>query len=163
MLANNIMHSTKTILKAALIVGTLDITGAFTQFYIKTGKAPFKPVLTFVASGLLGKRAFTNGSGMMLIELLIHYCIAATFALFFFFTIAKTQFAREHKFLTGILYGAFIWIVMNLLVLPITRSPKLPKDFWGVAIGMLILILCIGIPLSYVAGSGKRSVQSSAN
>ena len=70
------MPSFKTILKAALIVGTLDILAACAQFYFKTGKTPFKPVLTFVASGLLGKEAFTQGDSMVLVGLVIHYCIA---------------------------------------------------------------------------------------
>jgi uncharacterized membrane protein YagU involved in acid resistance len=145
------MPATKTILKAALIVGTLDILAACTQFYFKTGKTPFKPVLTFVASGLVGKEAFTNGDMMMLAGLVIHYCIATAFTFFFFYTVARLSFAREHKLLTGILYGAFVWMVMNLLVLPLTNANRLPKTFWSVTIGMLILICCIGIPLAYLA------------
>jgi len=154
------MPSAKTIFKAALLVGTLDIAGALTQYYIKTGKAPFKPVLTFVASGLFGKAAFTNGDVMMLAGLAIHYCIAAAFTILFFLTLAKASFAKEQKLLTGVLYGAFVWFVMNVLVLPITNAPKLPKDFWGVAIGMLILIVCIGVPLAYMANTKNQHGDS---
>ena len=153
------MPSAKTMFKAALLVGTLDIAGALTQYYIKTGKAPFKPVLTFVASGLLGKAAFANGDVMMLVGLAIHYSIAAAFTIFFFCTIAKAPFAKEKKLLTGILYGAFIWLVMNVLVLPITHAPKLTKDFWSIAIGMLILIVCIGIPLAFLAAKHSRQTS----
>jgi uncharacterized membrane protein YagU involved in acid resistance len=149
------MPSAKTIFKAALLVGTFDIIGAFTHYYCKTGKAPFKPVLTFVASGLSGKSAFTNGDAMMLVGLLIHYCIATAFTVFFFFTVAKTEFARKQKLLTGILYGAFIWAVMSFLVLPLSNVPKMPKEFWNVPIGMMILMICIGIPLAYIASKRR--------
>ena len=149
------MSSSKTIAKAALLVGTLDIAAALLHYFIKTGKTPFKPVLTFVASGLLGKAAFTNGDGMMLVGLFIHYCIATAFTIFFFLTFAKTQFAEEQKLLTGILYGGFIWVVMNLLVLPVTKAPKLPKDFLVVSIGMMIVIDCIGIPLACLGYVGR--------
>ena len=151
------MPSAKTIFKAALIVGTLDICAALAQFYFKTGKLPFKPVLTFVASGLLGKYAFTNGDGMMLVGLLIHYCVATAFTIFFFLTIARTSFVKEQTVLTGILYGAFVWVVMNLLVLPITNANRLSKEFWNVTIGMLILICCIGIPLSFIAARLRKT------
>lgn len=150
------MPATKTVFKAALLVGTLDIAAALIQFYTKTGKAPFKPVLTFVASGLLGKPAFTNGDGMMLAGLLIHYLIAAAFTVLFFLTIAKTPFAKEQKLLTGILYGAFIWAVMNLLILPLTKAPQPTMEFWTVVVGMLILICCIGLPLSLLAAKEQR-------
>jgi hypothetical protein len=156
-----IMPSTKTIFKAALLVGTLDICAALTQFYFKTGKAPFKPVLTFVASGLLGKQAFTNGDVMMLVGLLIHYCVASAFTLLFFLTVARTNFVKQQTLLTGILYGAFVWVVMNLLILPVTNAARLSKEFWNVTIGMLILICCIGIPLSFITAR-KSKVQVAA-
>jgi uncharacterized membrane protein YagU involved in acid resistance len=153
------MAPTKTILKAALLVGTLDICAALAQFYLKTGKAPFKPVLMFVASGLLGKQAFTSGDAMLLVGLLIHYCVATAFTVFFFLTIAKTNVVKRQTVLTGIVYGAFVWMVMNLLVLPITNANRLSKEFWNVTVGMLILIVCIGIPLSFIAASVKKRLQ----
>ena len=151
------MLTAKNIFRAALVVGTLDILAAFIHFYVKTGNPPFKPVLSFVASGLSGKAAFTAGDQMMLLGLLIHYCIAAAFTLFFFLTIAKTTVSVQQKWLTGIFYGAFIWAVMNLLILPMTNVPRLPKDFWGVITGMLILIGCIGLPLAFINAWNKKT------
>jgi uncharacterized membrane protein YagU involved in acid resistance len=71
-------------------------------------------------------------------------------------TIIKTDFVKHQTLLTGILYGAFVWVVMNLLVLPITNANRLSKEFWNVTIGMLILICCIGIPLSFIAARRNR-------
>lgn len=150
------MPSAKTILKAALIVGTLDITAACTQVSLRTGQLSVKPVLLFVASGLMGKSAFNNGDVVMLVGLLIHYCVAAAFTVFFFLTVAKTDFAKQHRLLTGILYGAFVWIVMNLLVLPLTAANPLKRTPSGIAIGAGILMLCIGIPLAHLANRRKE-------
>src|SRR5947209_5081663 len=104
------MAPLKNILKAALLVSTLDICAAFIQVAIQTGKSPFKPVLGFVASGLLGKNTGMNESLTMVAGLLIHYLIATTFTFFFFLVVAKFSFARNHRLLTGIVYGAFIWM-----------------------------------------------------
>lgn len=155
------MPAAKTILKAALLVGTFDITAACTQVSLRNGQLGIKPVLLFVASGLLGKSAFTSGDAMMLVGLLIHYCVAAAFTVFFFLTVAKTDFAKQQQLLTGILYGALVWIVMNLLVLPLTAAPPLKKTPSGVAVGAGILICCIGIPLAYLANrKAQLKVQS---
>lgn len=154
------MPSTKTILKAALIVGTLDITAACTQVYLRTGKPSIKPVLFFVASGLLGKQAFTHGDIMMLAGLLIHYCIAAAFTVFFFLVISRWSFSHQQRLLTGILYGAFVWMVMNLLVLPLTASAPLKRTPSSIAISMFILVVCIGIPLAFLAA--KKEAQKPA-
>ena len=59
----NKLFSIKHLL-AAILVGTLDITAACIQYFIKTGKNP-TGVLRFVASGAFGTDAFT-GSNMML-------------------------------------------------------------------------------------------------
>lgn len=49
----------KTILYAGLLVGSLDITAAFLDFYISTGNGP-GGVLRFIASGVFGREAFTG-------------------------------------------------------------------------------------------------------
>jgi len=150
------MPSLKTILGTAFLVGTLDITAACTQVYLRTGKASIKPVLLFVASGLLGKSAYTHGDVVMLVGLLVHYCIATAFTFFFFLVVARLAFSHQQRLITGILYGAFVWLVMNLLVLPLTGAAPLKRSFSSVAIGMGILIVCIGIPLAFLAARRNR-------
>ncbi len=51
-----------TIIKAGLIVGTLDILSAFIYYFIKTGDKNVFVVLRAVASGLFGKAAFSGGN-----------------------------------------------------------------------------------------------------
>ena len=73
---------TKIVLLSGLLVGTLDICSAFIDYYIATGKNPFG-ILTFVASGVLGKTIFPGNAGTMLLGLLFHYIIAFSFTLLF--------------------------------------------------------------------------------
>ena len=143
------IFSAKTI-KAALLVGTLDILAASIQFYLKTNKGP-TPIFKFIASGIFGKQAFTAGSSMILYGLLFHFLIAFTFTIFFFWVCDKFPTILKMKFVTGILYGLFIWSVMNVVVLPISNVPKSSFNFTNALIGIVILIICIGIPLSLIA------------
>lgn len=99
------MPSPKTVLRAAPLVGTLDISAAFVQYFFRTGKEPFRPVLTFVARGLLGKHTTVDKEVLPVVGLLVHYCLAAAFTALFFLAVARLSFTRKHPLLSGILYG----------------------------------------------------------
>ena len=153
------IFSAKTI-KAAILVGTLDILAASIQFYLKTNKGP-APIFKFIASGIFGKDAFSSGNSMILFGLLFHFFIAFIFTIFFFWISDKIPAILKLKLVTGILYGVFIWTVMNLLVLPISNVPKSSFNFTNAIIGMMILIICIGIPLSLIASNHIKPGKSS--
>lgn len=157
------MPSAKTILKAALLVGTLDISAAFIQVAIQTGKSSFSPVLHFIAVGLFGKDSGLSEGATLAAGLLIHYCIATAFTVFFFLVVAKFSFAKTHRLLTGILYGAFIWVVMNPLVLPLLKIRPFVFNPSKNALAMGILIVCIGIPLAFLANPKPAVNYATAN
>jgi hypothetical protein len=140
---------------AGLITGSLDISAAFIQYFIQTGKSPVV-ILPFIASGVFGNEAFNGENSMILYGLIFHFIIAVIFAIFFFWLSKKFPSILKNKLLTGVLYGFFIWSVMRFLVLPLSQAPKSPLHFTGAIIAILILIVCIGIPLAYLADK-KRS------
>lgn len=150
------MAAFKIIAKAALLVGTLDIPAASLQFYLQTGKSPFKPILLFIASGLFGKNSGLPEEILMTAGLLLYYCITTAFTLFFFLAIGRFTIANKQPLLVGIFYGVFVWAVMNLLVLPITNTRPFVFDAGKNAITMGILIVCIGIPLALITASMKK-------
>ena len=141
------------ILKAGLLAGSLDITCALVQYYLKTGKDPSN-VLRFVASGAFGKEAFTGGTTMAVAGLLFHYVIAFSWTIIFFFLYPKIALMRKNIIVTAFLYGAFVWLVMNRVVLPLSAAPPQPFIINQAIIAMLILVFAIGLPLSLFA---KRS------
>ena len=140
----------KKIIGAGLIVGTLDISAAFVHYYLRTEKNPIA-VLYFIASGIFGQDAFSGDKMMAVAGLLFHFCIAMTFTFLFFVLIRKFPSLGQHRILTGIGYGIFIWIVMALIVLPLSSIPKHPLTLHNSLIAISILIVCIGLPLSFMA------------
>jgi len=144
------------IVKAGLIVGTLDILSACIYFCIKTGNTNCLTVLKFVASGVFGKEAFSCGNMMILSGLVFHYIIAFSFTAFFFLIFPKVRVFSKNQILTGIFYGVFIWTVMNLIVVPLSNISHREFNVVNAAINAIILIVCIGIPLSYMANSFYR-------
>ena len=139
-----------TIIKAGLIVGTLDILAAFAYNFMKSGVSPSN-ILRYVASGVLGNAAFSGGNIAIFSGLLFHYIIAFAFTIFFFWLFPKLNLSAKNTLLTGILYGIFIWVIMNLVVVPFSNVPKQPFNAVNAAMNAVILIVCIGIPLSFMA------------
>jgi hypothetical protein len=133
-----------------LLAGTLDIMSACLHAYIVRGTTP-ETVLRFIASGALGKPAFTGGWGMPLIGLLFHYIIAYSFTTLFFLLYPHIKIMSKSIVLTAIVYGIFIFVVMNLLVLPLTKITMAPIRLDKAAIATGILIIAIGLPLSFFA------------
>ena len=147
----------KTILQAWLLVGTLDILAACISYTLKTGKNPVA-VLRFVASGLVGQDAFT-GSMMPVWGLLFHYLIAFGFTVAFFWLYPRLRLYTINKYLLGILYGAVVWAVMNLMVVPLSNTPKSPFTLSSVLISMSILMAVIGLPLSIIAARQQKATS----
>lgn len=149
----------RSILTAWLIAGSLDIITACLFFGIKTGKNPIR-VLYFVASGVFDKTALTGGALYAVYGLLLHYLIAFLFTIFFFWIYPKLKWFSYNKWLTAIVYGSFVWAVMNLLIVPLSHTPKSPILPGQAIIAALILICMIGVPLSIIIGkyyAGRRT------
>ncbi|WP_160718129.1 DUF1440 domain-containing protein [Chitinophaga solisilvae] len=140
------------ILVTALVAGTLDIISACVQFVLITGQ-PFTKVLVFVASGFFGKEAFTGDPvTMMWWGLLFHYLIALTFTTIFFLIFPRIPELLRYPAASGLVYGILVWLIMNLLVIPLSQIPPRPFRLGNAVIGMLIIMVMIGLPIGLLAG-----------
>jgi uncharacterized membrane protein YagU involved in acid resistance len=140
----------KTVVPAGLLVGTLDITAALVQFYLKTGKDPLI-VLKYIASAVFGPSAYSSGNTMAAWGLLFHYLIAFIWTILFFLIYPKLKLLSWNRVVTGILYGIFIWIMMNQVVVPLSKITPGAFNLKQAIIAVLILIGAIGLPLSFIA------------
>ncbi len=143
--------ASRSIVTAWLVAGSLDILTACLYFWMRTGKDPLR-VLYFVASGLFGKTALTGGIVYAAAGLLLHYLIALSFTLFFFLIYPHLRFLSWNKWLTSLLYGSFVWIVMNCLIVPMSLTSKSPFRFDQAVVSAMILIVMIGMPLTWIIG-----------
>jgi len=153
----NRLNNLQLILLSGLLVATLDITAACTDYFIATGKGP-EGVLRFVASGVFGKEAFTGSSAMLAWGLLFHYIIAFSFTIFFFWLYPKIKFMSAYPILTAVVYGIFMWVITTRIVMPLSNTPPGTFHFWKAMKAILILVIMIGLPLSFIAKKyfGKR-------
>ena len=130
--------------------GFADITAACIQFYIKPGKGPGN-VLRYVASGVFGKKVFTCGETMAAWGLFFHFVIAFGLTIFFFWLYRKLSWLGKNKIVAGLLYGVFAWLITNLIIVPLSEVPASPFVLSKAIVAMLILMACIGLPISLIA------------
>lgn len=133
---------------AGLLAGTLDILAACGNFSIQTGRDP-SIVLKFVASGALGPDALAGGIPIALLGLLFHFIIAFSWTTLFFIIYPKLP--KGSWILYGLIYGVVVWLLMNLVVIPLTKIQPRPFNWNSAIIGAIILMLAIGLPISYLA------------
>lgn len=148
--AQPLKNPVTAILLTGLTAGLLDIMAACTQYYIKTGKGP-GGVLRYVASGVFGKKAFAGGTAMAAWGLFFHFIIAFGLTIFFFWLYLKLNWLGKNKIIAGLLYGIFAWLVTNLIIVPLSLAPAAPFVLSKAIIAALILMACIGLPISLMA------------
>ena len=141
-----------TIIKAGLLAGTLDILSAFTYYYIKTERNPLN-VLSYVSKVALGETTFTNTGLQQASGLLVHFAIAFGWTILFFILYPRLKWLQLNKFITAVVYGIFVWTMMNVLILPLWNSKPFVYKGETSIINCLILIVAIGLPLAFIAHS----------
>jgi hypothetical protein len=134
-----------------LTAGTFDICYATGISYLRNGTPPSR-VLQFVASGLIGANSFQGGAATAVLGLALHYFNAFLFTAFFFAIASLRPALFRNPVLTGAIYGAGIYAVMNYVVVPLSRigpRPTPPAIVWTT--GLFMHTLFIGVPIALAA------------
>jgi hypothetical protein len=137
----------KAILLGGCIAAVLDILDPILFFYLRNHIAPVR-IPQSVASGLLGRSAFSGGINTALLGLALHFFITFVWTTGFVLAARAMPFLSQHPVRSGLLYGALIYIVMNYLVLPHSHvSPSRPTT--PVLInGIFAILVLVGLPIS---------------
>jgi hypothetical protein len=144
------------ILFTALLTGVIDILFAFIINY----KTPAVIILRFIASGLFGGAAFSAGIEMAYYGILIHFWIAITWTTIFFLLYPKLSNSLKSRIALVIVTGVVIWLVMNLVVVPLSRTPSDKFHLAGIIMNMAALILAYGLPFTIIAGKYYHDTSS---
>jgi hypothetical protein len=132
----------RPILVGGAIAGTLDIVAAFITFGMNSPK--------FIAAGLIGRQAIRGGAPAWILGLLLHFFIAFSAAAIYCLASRKLGFLKEHFLVCGMFYGIAIYLVMNLVVLPLCALHATgPYQLPGLLQGLIVHMFLIGLPISY--------------
>jgi uncharacterized membrane protein YagU involved in acid resistance len=133
-------------LLASIVAGIPDVFVAAALSRAAPGK-----VLQMIASGILGKDSYRGGSKTMIFGLVLQ--VAMSFVIALIYNIACSQFAdiRRNPLIFGAMYGVLIFVVMNFVVVPLSRAH--PKHRWDAKsfVAMLIVMVLFGEIISFIA------------
>ncbi len=135
-------------MKAGAIAGLLDIAAAIIIWALR-GAQPIR-VLQGVASGLLGRAAYSGGIPTAALGLLLHFFIATTVAAVYYAASRKWRRLAQQPALFGPLYGVAVYLFMYRVVLPLSAFPGRPLPLGMALLMVAVHITCVGIPIAWV-------------
>jgi len=156
----------KAVLLTTLVAGTLDIITAHVDQIIRTGAFPSRMFYVIAGAGIGLKTAFSNGPGIILVGIFFHYFISFAFTLFFFLIYPGLRKVPNNKYLNGLLYAIFVWLIMTFIVLPLSALHNKPSGFsWQTVMGWIIFTVVFGLPISLMAERyyKKRAIADMGN
>jgi hypothetical protein len=145
---SQLSNTLQLILRVGLIAGTLDITDNLIFNQLR-GITPGM-VFHYIASGLIGTRAFEMGFAAVVLGVAIHYAIALGWTGVFYAASRKFPILTRRPVISGLLYGIAVYLIMNLVVLPLTRVPHSEKAMTLASRinGVLAVMLFMGLTIS---------------
>lgn len=110
------------VVTGGLIVGCLDLAYAIVVY------SPNAPILIAqtIASGILGKASYADGTASAALGLLCHFFIALCVAAAYYLASRKLPFLVTHAVPWGMAYGMMVYCVMHGLVLPLSNAAHRP-------------------------------------
>jgi len=148
------------ILWIALVAGTLDI-GENIIFNAFRHVTPYM-IFQYIASGLVGMKSFDDGIASVALGIAIHYAIALAWTVIFFAASRRLEILVLRPVICGLLYGGVVYVIMNFVVLPLTRVPHAEKAITLASRinGVAALLFCIGLTIALlVRRQAERTAQ----
>ena len=151
------MSTGRALFYGTLVVGILDGLDAVVFFGLR-GVQPTR-IFQAIASGLLGRAAFSGGLGTALLGVALHFFIAFMIVATFFLASRHIPILRRSTVWSGLLYGVAAYLVMNFVVLPLSAAGR-GAFAWPVVInGVLIHMFGVGLPSSLFARAARGATN----
>jgi hypothetical protein len=138
------------VLAGGLLAGALDITYACLFWAIRADLPPTR-IFQSVAAGLLGKASFEGGAATAALGLSLHFFIACTMALTYYFVSRRWTVLVRHPVPLGIAYGLLLYVVMNFVVVPLSAASAGSRDPTWIALTVAVHAFLIGLPIALFA------------
>jgi hypothetical protein len=141
----------RSIVVGGLVIGILD---AIVYHWIISSLIrgyPLINVYQYIASGALGDAAFAGGITTALLGLFFHFVVSFAVAAVFIVSADRMPFLRRNAILGSLVYGFGVFIVMNMIVVPLSATPELPAPTLpDIIIDILDHVLVVGLPLGII-------------
>jgi hypothetical protein len=146
-----------TILWIGLVAGTLDITDNLIFNHLR-GITPTM-VFQYIAAGLIGMRSVDLGAASVALGVVLHYFIAISWTAIFYLAARRLEILRRRPVISGLAYGASVYLFMNLIVVPLSNVPHVRSTVTlaNRINGVLAVVIFIGLTISLLTSASIKS------
>jgi uncharacterized membrane protein YagU involved in acid resistance len=131
-------------LVGGFVAGTLDIGAASL-----INKVNPVVILQAIASGVLGKVAFRMGESSVLLGLLLQWGMSVLIAAIYFSAARRMTILKRRWVGAGLAYGLVIYLVMNLVVVPLSAAQFSAKFSVVSLAANLLAMLLFGLIIAF--------------
>lgn len=135
-------------LLASVFAGVSDIFAASALV-----RQPPNRILQTVASGVLGRASYEGGGTTAALGLALQVAMSFMIALAYNLAAAKVPVIRDSPLLYGALYGVVVYVVMNFVVVPLSRAYPKPQWTPQSVIAMLIVMVAYAEIIALIAAA----------
>jgi uncharacterized membrane protein YagU involved in acid resistance len=137
-------------LAGGLLAGTLDIVYACVFWAVRADIPPTR-IFQSVAAGLLGEASFQGGASTAALGLFLHFLIACTMALAYYVAARRWPVFARRPVPLGVAYGLLLYVVMNLVVVPLSAASPGSRDPTWIALTVAVHAFLVGLPIAWFA------------
>jgi uncharacterized membrane protein YagU involved in acid resistance len=107
---------------------------------------------------LTGAWAFRAGIESVALGVAIHFTIAMFWTVVYFAASRQMTVLIRRPIICGLTYGAVVYLIMNFVVLPLTRVPhaRTAVSLASRVSGVLALLFCIGLTVAVLTARERR-------
>lgn len=135
-----------------LLGGVLVALGDFifaTTLWFSWDAAGLERVFQTIAVGVLGKASYDGGLSSAVLGAVLHVLMATVFVIVYTFVARRHTGLLRRPIVLGVAYGVVLYVVMNFVVMPLSRVGRSPSfehpDWiaWSVLAHMLFGVVCV--------------------
>ena len=144
----------RALLYGTLAVSVLDLLDAFVFFWLRSGVRPVR-ILQSIAAGLLGRASFSGGWQAAALGFVLHFFIAFVVVLVYLMASRILPILKRHSIACGLAYGVLVYLVMNLVVVPLSAAGGGARPGAVILNGVLIHMFGVGLPAALAARAAE--------
>ncbi|MFL5578419.1 MAG: hypothetical protein ACJ79S_20895 [Gemmatimonadaceae bacterium] len=150
-------------LAAGAVVGALDGTFAVLVCFAVNRACTIERVFQSIASGLLGRSAYTGGPSTAALGAALHFFIATAWATAYAVAYSRSAALRRMSATysgtvgIGAALGAVVWSVMRFVVVPLSQARQGTLLSWVTVVMIVGHMIVVGLPIAAIVRGSTRT------
>jgi uncharacterized membrane protein YagU involved in acid resistance len=146
---------------AGLVAGTTNLVAAAAIF-----GGTMMHGFQMIASGLLGKQAFSGGLEAAVLGAVVHFAISIAAAALYLWAALRHQALIRHWLVGGVVFGVLAYLVMNGVVVPLSKAANPDFSLGMIVKELLAHTVLFGVPIAGIvralatSGSERQAAQA---